>query len=244
MQEKTIPLVAIDFAFEGGANQDPVEKPGVGDDGCGLARRGRGRSRCARLPGSRRPQCGRADFPRATRLFARQPARAARAAGYGRRSASPGADRAALRCRADRPHPRADADAPAARDHQSERYREPHLVAHGFPRSSLRAAAQRLARIRAADRARRPDRLHAPRLRPRPSQDRRGRRHRRGDACAAARSDFRRAAGKGRSPTGAAGDARLGRAEGFRRARRAADGVELSAGSASRARTPTSFPPM
>ena len=30
VQEKTVPLVAIDFAFEGGANQDPASKPGVG----------------------------------------------------------------------------------------------------------------------------------------------------------------------------------------------------------------------
>ncbi|MGE3146996.1 MAG: M16 family metallopeptidase [Pseudorhodoplanes sp.] len=30
VQEKSVPLVAIDFAFEGGANQDPAAKPGVG----------------------------------------------------------------------------------------------------------------------------------------------------------------------------------------------------------------------
>ena len=30
VQEKSVPLVAIDFAFEGGANQDPASKPGVG----------------------------------------------------------------------------------------------------------------------------------------------------------------------------------------------------------------------
>jgi zinc protease len=30
VQEKSVPLVAIDFAFEGGANQDPALKPGVG----------------------------------------------------------------------------------------------------------------------------------------------------------------------------------------------------------------------
>lgn len=30
VQEKSVPLVAMDFAFEGGANQDPAAKPGVG----------------------------------------------------------------------------------------------------------------------------------------------------------------------------------------------------------------------
>lgn len=42
VQEKTIPLVAIDFAFEGGANQDPVEKPGVGTMAAALLDEGAG----------------------------------------------------------------------------------------------------------------------------------------------------------------------------------------------------------
>ena len=29
MQDPSVPLIAFDFSFRGGANQDPVDKPGV-----------------------------------------------------------------------------------------------------------------------------------------------------------------------------------------------------------------------
>ena len=42
VHDSSVPLIAIDFAFRGGATQDPVDKPGVANLAASLARR-RGR---------------------------------------------------------------------------------------------------------------------------------------------------------------------------------------------------------
>ncbi len=71
VQEPTVPLIALDFAFRGGADQDPVDKPGVAsmatellDEGAGeyrfqeLPRAGRSQSDPARLQCEPRPYRG------------------------------------------------------------------------------------------------------------------------------------------------------------------------------------------
>src|SRR5262249_61125862 len=42
VQEPTVPLIAMDFAFRGGASQDPADKPGVASMAAGLIDEGSG----------------------------------------------------------------------------------------------------------------------------------------------------------------------------------------------------------
>ena len=44
VQDATVPLIAMEYAFGGGATQDPADKPGVGNHGRRPARRRLGRS--------------------------------------------------------------------------------------------------------------------------------------------------------------------------------------------------------
>ena len=52
VREPSVPMVALDFAFTGGANADPAGQAGRRQHGVLDARRGRGRSRRARVPGA------------------------------------------------------------------------------------------------------------------------------------------------------------------------------------------------
>ncbi len=50
VQEHTVPLVALDFAFRGGASQDPADKPGVANMATSLHRRRRRRPQFQGVP--------------------------------------------------------------------------------------------------------------------------------------------------------------------------------------------------
>ncbi len=60
VRDPTVPLIAMDFAFLGGANQDPEDKPGVGLSDRRAARRRRRRARRQGVPAAPRGERGRA----------------------------------------------------------------------------------------------------------------------------------------------------------------------------------------
>ena len=227
VQDRTLPLIAVEFAILGSADQDPADKPGVAQYGDQPARRRCRPLRCHGLPRPARAQGDRAQLSRRPRLF---PRHLAHAHGEPRRSlrlSAAGVDRAALRCRCGRAHPRADHVAAAARDHEPERHREPQLVGDGVPRPSLRPAGQRHARIGSAHHRRRHEGLSPPGAGAEHDQAVDRRRHRRRDRGPAHRPHLRRAAGQVRAHAGSRHRAARTRPPHRHPARRAAGGGEF-----------------
>ena len=62
VQDATVPLIAMEYAFGGGATQDPADKPGVGNMVASLLDEGVGRSRFQDLPRAARPPRHRAEL--------------------------------------------------------------------------------------------------------------------------------------------------------------------------------------
>ena len=76
VEDYTVPVMALNIAFRGGAAQDPAGKEGLANLMSGLARRRRRRSRLARIPGKARRSQRRASFRRRSGCVLRKPAHA------------------------------------------------------------------------------------------------------------------------------------------------------------------------
>ena len=221
VQDKTVPLIALDFAFLGGATQDPADKAGVANLVSALLAEGAGEldsktsherleAKAIQLAFSAVPDHSRASFRtllenrdeavELLRLALTAPLRRRRGGAHTRQG-----DRAAY-----------------ARDHEPQRHQQQALVVDRIPIASLRPPRQRHARNSAADRRRRPEGLHAARPRPRQAQDRRGRRYRRGRHRRPARPRVRTARSDGAAHAGDRCEARGPRQAHRDRSRRAA----------------------
>ena len=101
-----MPLIAFDFAFRGGANQDPVDKPGVASMATALLDEGAGefdsKTFHERIEAKAIELGFGADRDHSSRLAAH----ADRQSGRSRRAAAAGAHVAAFRCERCRAHPR------------------------------------------------------------------------------------------------------------------------------------------
>jgi hypothetical protein len=189
-------MIAVDFAFVGGAVQDAAGKVRYREPGGFAARRRRRRSRLEGVSYARLER-------KAIELgFAGRTGHAPRHAAHADRKSRRGV-RGFAACRSPR---RASiqtdveiiraqilSDAAARRD-QPDRYRQPPLVADGVRRSSLWPPGGRHPGIGADHWHRRSQRLHAASAGARQSESRRGGRHRRRSREINARLRFRRAA--------------------------------------------------
>lgn len=105
VHEPSVPLVALNFAFRGGANQDPVDKPGVANMISTLLDEGAG-DVDAKTYHERREQGDRTRIRSGPRLFQRLRAHADREHRRSRRSAAAGDHIGAFRRRSRRAHAR------------------------------------------------------------------------------------------------------------------------------------------
>ena len=155
VREQAVPMVALDYAFLGGANADPADKPGVANMVGSLLDEGRGRARRARVPGA---DGGEGD---PARLHGRRAISSA--APCVRSSANLDDAVSLLRLALTAPrfdaepvelHPQPDAGQSEPRHHQPERDREPALVGDGVSRTTPMAALERHAGIDRRDHGR------------------------------------------------------------------------------------------
>ena len=143
VREQTVPLVTLNYAFHGGSSQDEADKSGTANLAADLLDEGAGdldgKTFHERLENHAIElgfRVGRDEFPRLA-------ARAQRAPRRGLRSVAAGADGAALRRRGGRAGARAGAVGAAPRHHQSQRSRQPQLVADRVSPAILTAAKAR-----------------------------------------------------------------------------------------------------
>ena len=148
VHEPSLPLVAMNFAFVGGATQDPADKPGVGYMVSSLLDDGAGELDAKAFQQRLEENAVELRFSVTHGLFLRLDPAAARPPGPELRPAAARAQPAALRRRRDRPRARADPGRAAARDHRPGQHRQPGVVAHRLSGSSLRASDRRHARHR------------------------------------------------------------------------------------------------
>ena len=145
----TVPLVAHGLRRSPAApTRTPRRKPGVGLHGRRAARRGRRRSRRQGVPAAARGERASSCASRSARDYFQGSIRMLRdRQDQGFDLLRLALNAAALRRRRGRARARPGAVGAAARDHQPEQHRQPHLVEDRVPRSSLRAPDQRHARI-------------------------------------------------------------------------------------------------
>ena len=145
VREHTVPMVSLNYAFRGGSSQDEADKSGTANLAADTARRGRRQARQLAISRPARAPRHRSRLQRRARLFPRHAAYPQRAPGRGLRPAASRAHRAALRCRRGPARARPGHGRPAARGHQSQRRRQPALVADRVPRPPVWPAERRLA---------------------------------------------------------------------------------------------------
>ena len=159
VREHAVPLVALNFAFHGGASQDAAAKAGTAnlaadllDEGAGYLDSKAFHERLENHAIELGFRVGRDYFRGSLRTLNEHRDEAFDLL-------QSGADQAALRRRRGRAGARAGAGGLAARDHQSEQSRQPPLVADRVSRPPLRPRKQGHAGNRAAHHRRRPARL-------------------------------------------------------------------------------------
>ena len=155
VQEPTVPLVAIDFAFRGGASQDPADKPGVANMATSLIDEGAGDLDSKAFHERLEAKAIELSFSATRDQSSRLAAHAVRPSGRGVRPAAARAHRAALRYGRRRAHPRADHVGAAPRDHEPERDRDPALVGDRVSRA-IPTAGRSAARSNRSRPSRRP----------------------------------------------------------------------------------------
>ena len=208
VEDHTLPLIAMQFGFNGGSSQDPAGKEGLAYFVSGMLDEGAGDIRQPGLPGEAGRPRHRDVLRRHARRDDRRPQDPDQEQGRSLPPAAPGADRAAH-------GRRTPSSASASRSSRSSRSstKTPSSVAGnawfaqvfaGHPYGTPTKGS-----LETVTRASRRDDLKGYRqaqFRPRQSACRRGRRHRRRRAAAALDDDFRRAAGEGRAAHGARSD--------------------------------------
>jgi predicted Zn-dependent peptidase len=108
VEDYSVPIIAIRFAFDGGSSQDPVGKEGLTNLMSGLFDEGAGDLDSETFPGAA-GRCRRRDgFFGGPRCALRLDAHAGRPEGRGVRTAAAGSEPAAIRPAAARSHPLAD----------------------------------------------------------------------------------------------------------------------------------------
>ena len=163
VQDATVPLIAMEYAFGGGAAQDPIGQTRRRQHGRRPARRGLRRSRFQDLSRAPRAPRHRTELLVDPGYFPRLAPHAQGQQGRGLRPPAAGADLAAFRRHRRRAHSRAGALRIAPRHHQPDLAGEPQIPRSRLRRSSLWQAGQRHARQRAEDRRRRHEGLRSPR---------------------------------------------------------------------------------
>ena len=196
VQEHTVPLVALDFAFRGGASQDPADKPGVANMTTSLIDEGAGDLNSKAFHERHRREGDRAQLLGQSRPDLRGGAHAVRSSRRGRRAGAARAHRSAFRHGRHGPHSRADHVGTAPRDDEPQRNGDPALVGDRLSGPSLRPAGPRHARIGPHHHRGRSQGLRPAGVRPRHPQDRDRRRHRSRRRRPAGRQGVRRTAGE------------------------------------------------
>ena len=203
VQDSTVPLIAMEYAFDGGASQDPANKPGVGNLVADLIDEGSGdldsktfHERLDRRAIELSFSVSRDQFRGSLRMLRDNKDEAFELL----RTAltSPHFDP-----RRRRAHPLAGDLRAAPRDQQSLGNGRTQIPRTGLSEPSLRPPVQRHGRERADDHDRRSEGLCPPRPGQGHAEGRRGRRCRSGHAGQAVRPDLRRSAGKGKPDAGA-----------------------------------------
>ena len=218
-----MPLIAMEYAFGGGATQDPADKPGVGNMVADLLDEGSGDLDSKTFHERLDRRAIELSFSFDAGQFPRLAAHAQGQQGRSLRPAADGADLAAFRQRRRRAHSRPGHLRPAARHLQSDRAGQPQIPGNRLRRPPLWPAGQRHAGKRSEDRRRRPEGLCPPRAGQGYAADRGGRRCRRRHARQIARPDLRRIAGQGQPDAGRRRRSRQAAAARLHSARRAAD---------------------
>ena len=155
VQDATVPLIAMEYAFAGGASQDPADKPGVGNMVASLIDEGSGdldskafHERLDRRAIELNFSVTRDYFRGSLRMLKDNKDEAFDLL-------APGADLVASRRRRRRSHPLADHVRPAPRHHQSQFAGEPQ-VSRSSPSPTIPMAARQPARWRACRPSRSP----------------------------------------------------------------------------------------
>ena len=143
VEEHSVPLIALRFAFDGGNAQDPEGKEGLANFLAGMLDEGAGDLTSKQFQERMEEIAMRMGFDDCARRLLRQLRDADREPRQGGGAAGAGPQQAALRCRGGRPHARPAAGGPrhAARD--PDRVASEQWAATGVRRPSLRPAGQR-----------------------------------------------------------------------------------------------------
>ena len=220
-----MPLVALDFAFRGGASQDPADKPGVANMTTSLIDEGAGDLDSKAFHERIAAKAIELSFSANRDQTSGVDAHAVRPSRRGRRAGAALSHRSAFRHGRHGSYSRADHVGTAPRDDEPQRDGDPALVGDRLSRPSLRPAGPRHARIGPHHHLGRPQGLCPADIRPRHPEDRDRRRHRSRRRRPAGRQGIRRTAGEEHARLRAEDEPAGARAEDLGRARRSTVGA-------------------